>query len=71
MNQMKPLTKSQQFFRETKDYLMIALGMLMYGVGMDSVFVALMTSPSGAVPGIASIVFWATGFPVQYYIFDY
>ena len=22
--------------------------------------------PSGAVPGIASIVFWATGFPVQY-----
>lgn len=22
--------------------------------------------PSGAVPGIASIVYWATGLPVQY-----
>ena len=33
MNQMKPVTKSQKLFRETKDYLMIALGMLMYGIG--------------------------------------
>ena len=65
MNQMKPLTKSQQFFRETKDYLMIALGMLMYGVGW-TVFLLPNDIPSGAVPGIASIVFWATGFPVQY-----
>ena len=62
---MKPLTKSQQFFRETKDYLMIALGMLMYGVGW-TVFLLPNDIPSGAVPGIASIVFWATGFPVQY-----
>ena len=65
MNQMKPLTKSQQFFRETRDYLMIALGMLMYGVGW-TVFLLPNDIPSGAVPGIASIVFWATGFPVQY-----
>ena len=56
MNQMKPLTKSQQFFRETKDYLMIALGMLMYGVGW-TVFLLPNDIPSGAVPGIASIVY--------------
>ena len=62
---MKPLTKSQQFFRETKDYLMIALGMLMYGIGW-TVFLLPNDIPSGAVPGIASIIFWATGFPVQY-----
>lgn len=44
---------------------MIALGMLMYGVGW-TVFLLPNDIPSGAVPGIASIVFWATGFPVQY-----
>ena len=65
MNQMKPVTKSQKLFRETKDYLMIALGMLMYGIGW-TVFLLPNDIPSGAVPGIASIVFWATGFPVQY-----
>lgn len=48
MNQMKPLTKSQQFFRETRDYLMIALGMLMYGVGW-TVFLLPNDIPSGAV----------------------
>lgn len=62
---MKPVTKSQKLFRETKDYLMIALGMLMYGIGW-TVFLLPNDIPSGAVPGIASIVFWATGFPVQY-----
>lgn len=54
-----------QLFREAKDYLMIALGMLMYGIGW-TVFLLPNDIPSGAVPGIASIIFWATGFPVQY-----
>lgn len=54
-----------KFLRETKDYFMIALGMLTYGIGW-TVFLLPNDIPSGAVPGIASIIYWATGFPVQY-----
>lgn len=54
-----------KFYRETKDYVMIALGMLTYGIGW-TVFLLPNDIPSGAVPGIASIIYWATGFPVQY-----
>lgn len=65
MNSVLPITKRQQLLRETKDYLLIALGMIMYAVGW-TVFLLPNNLPSGAVPGIASIVYWATGFPVQY-----
>lgn len=54
-----------QIVREAKDYLLIALGMIMYAVGW-TVFLLPNNLPSGAVPGIASIIYWATGFPVQY-----
>ena len=57
--------KSKQVYREIKDYLIIALGMIMYGIGW-TVFLLPSDIPSGAVPGIASIIYWATGFPVQY-----
>ena len=46
----------QSLIRETRDYLMIALGLILYGIG--------------GVPGIASIVYFATGFPVQYTYFS-
>ena len=39
--------------------------MIMYAVGW-TVFLLPNNLPSGAVPGIASVVYWATGFPVQY-----
>ena len=54
--------------RELKDYLMIALGMIFYGIGW-TVFLLPNDLPSGAVPGIASIVYWGTGLPVQYTYF--
>lgn len=54
--------------REVKDYLMIALGMIFYGIGW-TVFLLPNDLPSGAVPGIASIVYWGTGIPVQYTYF--
>ncbi len=57
--------KTNPVWRESKDYLLIALGMMMYGVGW-TVFLLPNNLPSGAVPGIASIIYWATGFPVQY-----
>ena len=47
---------------------MIALGMIFYGIGW-TVFLLPNDLPSGAVPGIASIVYWATGLPVQYTYF--
>ena len=54
--------------REMKDYLMIALGMIMYGIGW-TVFLLPNDITTGGVPGIASIIFFAIGFPVQYTYF--
>lgn len=65
MNNALPNSRKQSILREVKDYLLIALGMVMYAVGWN-VFLLPNDLPSGAVPGIASIVYWATGFPVQY-----
>ncbi len=60
-----PTLKTLQLLREAKDYFFIALGMIMYAIGW-TVFLLPNNLPSGAVPGIASIVYWATDFPVQY-----
>lgn len=54
--------------REFKDYLVIALGMFCYSIGW-SIFLLPNNVTAGGVPGIASIVFWATGIPVQYTYF--
>lgn len=62
------ITSRQVMFREMKDYLMIALGMILYGIGW-TVFLLPNDITTGGVPGIASIIFWATGFPVQYTYF--
>ncbi len=69
---MKPIVSvntNQAWAREVKDYLMIALGMILYGIGW-TVFLLPNNLPSGAVPGIASIVYWGTGLPVQYTYFS-
>lgn len=54
--------------REMRDYMMIALGMILYGIGW-TVFLLPNDITTGGVPGIASIVYFATGFPVQYTYF--
>ena len=48
---------------------MIAVGMILYGIGW-TVFLLPNDITTGGVPGIASIVYWATGFPVQYTYFS-
>ena len=58
----------QGAMRELKDYLMIALGMVMYGIGW-TVFLLPNDITTGGVPGIASIVYFAIGLPVQYVYF--
>lgn len=68
---MKPalsMNSNHAVVRELKDYLMIALGMIFYGIGW-TVFLLPNDLPSGAVPGIASIIYWGTGVPVQYTYF--
>lgn len=68
---MKPtlsVTSRQVMFREMRDYLMIALGMILYGIGW-TVFLLPNDITSGGVPGIASIIYFATSFPVQYTYF--
>ena len=62
----KLLSLSQAIWlRELKDYLMIAVGLIFYGVGW-TVFLLPNDITSGGVPGISSIVYWAVGIPVQY-----
>ena len=64
MNPALPATRKQKFLRETKDYLMIALGMIMYGIGW-TVFLFPSDIPSGAVPGIASDIYRGSSFHCQ------
>lgn len=59
----------QSLIRETRDYLMIALGLILYGIGW-TVFLLPNDITTGGVPGIASIVYFAIGFPVQYTYFS-
>ena len=54
--------------RELRDYVMIALGMVFYAVGW-TVFLLPNNITTGGVPGIASIVYFATGLLVQYTYF--
>ncbi len=61
-------THKQRVARELRDYMMIALGMIMYSVGW-TVFLLPNNITTGGVPGIASIVYFASGFPVQYTYF--
>lgn len=53
---------------ELHDYFMITVGMVCYAVGW-TVFLLPNDITTGGVPGIASIVYFATGFPVQYTYF--
>ena len=69
MNPVKSIRSNQQaLLREVKDYVMIALGMLLYSVGW-TVFLLPNKIMTGGVPGIASIVYFAIKLPVQYVYF--
>lgn len=69
MNAKLKFTSKQAAIHEAKDYVMIALGMILYGIGW-TVFLLPNDITTGGVPGIASIVYFATGLPVQYVYFS-
>ena len=53
---------------EIKDYFYITLGLLMYTFGF-TVFLLPYEIVTGGIAGIGAIIFYATGFPVQYTFF--
>ena len=53
---------------EIKDYLNITLGLLLYTFGF-TVFLLPYEIVTGGISGVGAIVFYATGFPVQYTFF--
>lgn len=55
-------------FSEVRDYIIITLGLIGYALGFTC-FQLPFQIPSGGVTGAAAIVFYATGFPVQYTFF--
>ncbi len=60
MNMHAPLN----LWREVKDYLAITLGVVIYSLGWTC-FLLPYQITTGAVTGIAAIIFYATGVPIQ------
>ena len=56
------------FWREAKDYVMITIAMLSYCIGWAA-FLLPNNITTGGVAGVTSILFWATGIPVQFSYF--
>lgn len=54
-----------QIWQECKDYLGILLGLILYTIGFTC-FMLPYQITTGGLAGISAIVFYATGFPVQY-----
>ncbi|MFS6554769.1 YitT family protein, partial [Parabacteroides distasonis] len=53
---------------ELKNYIEITVGLILYSIGW-TVFLLPNDITTGGVPGIASIVYFATGLPVQFVYF--
>ncbi len=58
----------QEFLYEVKDYVNITLGLLLYTFGF-TMFLLPYQIVTGGISGIGAIVFYSTGFPVQYTFF--
>ena len=58
----------QEFLYEVKDYVNITLGLLLYTFSF-TMFLLPYQIVTGGISGIGAIVFYSTGFPVQYTFF--
>lgn len=63
-----PIPRKVRIMREIHDYFFVAIGIVMYALGW-TVFELPIQITGGGVPGISSIIFYATGLPVQYSYF--
>ncbi len=58
------LDKHKALRKEIRDYAMISVAMISYGIGWTT-FLLPNKIPSGGVPGISSVLYWGTGMPIQ------
>lgn len=58
------LDKHKALRKEIRDYVMISVAMISYGIGWTT-FLLPNRIPSGGVPGISSVLYWGTGTPIQ------
>lgn len=58
----------KKIINEVRDYLMIGIAMISYSIGWN-IFLLPNSIATGGVPGIASVVYWGTGVPVQFTYF--
>ena len=58
------LDKHKALRKEIRDYVMISVAMISYGIGWTR-FLLPSKIPSGGVPGISSVLYWGTGTPIQ------
>jgi len=54
----------KKIINEIRDYIMIGIGMVCYCIGWN-IFLLPNSITTGGVPGIASVLYWGTGIPVQ------
>ncbi len=59
------MTTKKKILNEARDYLMIAVAMMCYCIGWN-IFLLPNEITSGGVTGVASVVYWASGIPVQW-----
>ena len=61
-------TNKAKAWTEAKDYVMITIAMLSYCIGW-AIFLLPNNITTGGVAGVTSILYWATGIPVQFSYF--
>lgn len=62
--QMTTKIQTRPLYQEIQDYVFIAIGMISYTIGWNVFLLPTNVTASG-LPGISSIIYWATGCPVQ------
>lgn len=62
------LTNRTEVMREVKDYIIITLGLVSYAMGWAAFLIPYQIT-TGGTTGIGAIVFYATGFPIQWSYF--
>ena len=56
--------KKSLLITEIRDYIMIGIAMISYGIGWN-IFLLPNSIATGGVPGVASVIFWGLHVPVQ------
>ena len=67
-NEMTKTITRSAVGKELRDYIMITIAMLSYAIGWG-VFLLSNNITTGGVAGVTSILYWATGIPVQFSYF--